>query len=154
MRKALRDILVQLIRNSVYHGIEEPWKRRILGKPEQGRISIIAEEAENSRGERILMITYRDDGGGIDKEKVRQKIISGGNISEEGARMLSEKDLIRYIFQAGFSTAEKADAVAGKGVGMGLVMTRVKESGGRLSVKSQPGLFCEFSLQFPLPGLT
>ncbi|MDR2094503.1 MAG: ammonium transporter [Treponema sp.] len=152
MRKALRDIFVQLIRNSVYHGIEEPWKRRMLGKPECGNISITAEEVENPEG-RNLRIVYRDDGGGIDKEKVRQKIRADGNVPGEGARALSEKDLIRYIFRAGFSTAEKADTVAGKGVGMGLVMTRVKELGGRLSVKSQPGLFCEFSLQFPLSGL-
>jgi Amt family ammonium transporter len=154
MRKALRDILVQFIRNSVYHGIEEPGKRRFLGKPEEGKISISVDESENSRGERNLSILYHDDGGGIDLEKIRRKIIAEGTISAEGARVLSEKDLVRYIFQAGFSTAEKADNVAGRGAGMSLVAARVKELDGRLSIKSQPGLFCEFTLNFPLPSLT
>ncbi|MDR1903398.1 MAG: ammonium transporter [Treponema sp.] len=152
MRKALRDILVQFIRNSVYHGIEEPKKRKLLGKPEKGKISISAEKAEDPNGEKGLRIIYRDDGKGIDREKVRQKIIADGNLSVEKARSLSEKDLIRYIFQAGFSTAEKPDSVAGKGAGMGLVIARVREMGGKLLVKSQPGLFCEFSLNFPLPA--
>ncbi|MDR1933906.1 MAG: ammonium transporter [Spirochaetales bacterium] len=145
-RKAIKDILLQLVRNSVYHGIEAPAKRRGAGKPEKGFISIRTETGGSG-----LRIIYRDDGAGINAEKVKKRALAAGIISEEKAASLSEREKILFIFHPGFSTAEKPDSVAGKGVGLSLVKEKVKELGGKLSLKSRVGSYCEFSLVFPLP---
>jgi two-component system chemotaxis sensor kinase CheA len=147
-RKAIKDILLQLVRNSVYHGIEDPAKRRGAGKPEKGFISIRTEAGESG-----LRIVFRDDGAGIDGEKVKKRALSAGIISKEKAASLSEREKALFIFHPGFSTADKPDSVAGKGVGLSLVKEKVKELGGKLSLKSRAGSYCEFSLIFPLPEL-
>ncbi|MDR2028330.1 MAG: ammonium transporter, partial [Treponema sp.] len=147
--KALKDILVQLVRNSIYHGIEEPEQRRKAGKAESGLISIRA-EAEGSD----LRIVYRDDGAGIDGEKIRQRAVKAGIITKEKADTLNERDRVSLIFHSGFSTADNPDRVAGKGVGLSLVKARVKELNGRLSLKSRRGSYSEFALVFPLRVLT
>ncbi|MDR2159063.1 MAG: ammonium transporter [Treponema sp.] len=147
--KALKDILVQLVRNSVYHGIEKPEQRRKAGKAESGAISIRA-AVEGSD----LRIVYRDDGAGIDGEKIRQRAVKAGIITREKAGTLNEREQLLLIFHSGFSTAENPDRVAGKGVGLSLVKARVKELNGRLSLKSRRGSHSEFTLLFPLRVLT
>jgi signal transduction histidine kinase len=143
--KALRDILVQFVRNSVYHGIEKPADREAAGKKRAGQIRISARSDESK-----FYILYRDDGAGIDGEKAASRAVSRGLITREKAKGLSEQEKIRFIFQPGFSTAENGDAVAGKGVGLSLVRQRIKQLNGKLTLKSRPGLYCEFSLVFPL----
>jgi Amt family ammonium transporter len=147
-RKAIKDILLQLVRNSVYHGIEEPAGRRRAGKAEKGSISIRAGADESS-----LRIVYRDDGAGIDGEKVKKKALEAGILSKEKAASLPEREKILFIFHPGFSTAHRPDSVAGKGVGLCLVKEKVKELGGRLSLKTRAGSYCEFTLVFPLLDL-
>jgi Amt family ammonium transporter len=149
-RKAIQDILVQLVRNSVYHGIETGEKRRAFGKPEKGRININMKETTNGRQGSCLSITFRDDGGGIDRERIRRNIIAKGIVKPEKAEAHSGGELIRFIFETGFSTAEKPDSVAGKGAGMSLVMAKVRETGGKISLRSRQGVFCEFIFSFPL----
>jgi Amt family ammonium transporter len=144
-RRALQDVLVQLVRNSVYHGIETPAERRAAGKPEKGQISIKAHSDEGN-----FYVVYRDDGAGIDREKVKNKAVALGLISAEKAKDLPEQDKIRFIFHPGFSTADKPDNVAGKGVGLALVNEKVKEMGGRFALKSRFGSYCEFNLSFPI----
>jgi Amt family ammonium transporter len=147
--KALKDILVQLVRNSIYHGIEKPEQRLKAGKAETGAISINA-AAEGSE----LRIVYRDDGAGIDGEKIKRKAVKAGIITGEKARAMNEREQALLIFHSGFSTAENPDRVAGKGVGLSLVKTRVKELKGKLSLTSRRGSHSEFVLVFPLHALT
>ncbi|MDR2020839.1 MAG: ammonium transporter [Treponema sp.] len=147
--KALKDILVQLVRNSVYHGIEKPEQRRKVGKAESGSISIRA-AAEGSN----LRIVYRDDGMGIDSEKIKRRALGTGIITREKADTMSEREQMLLIFHPGFSTAETPDRVAGKGAGLSLVTARLRELKGRLSLKSRRGSHSEFTLVFPLHALT
>jgi two-component system chemotaxis sensor kinase CheA len=147
--KALKDILVQLVRNSIYHGIEKPEQRRKEGKAESGAISIRASVEGGG-----LRIVYRDDGAGMDSGKIKRRALKTGVITEEKAGAMSEREQILLIFHPGFSTAENPDRVAGKGVGLSLVTSRVRELNGRLSLKSRRGLYSEFTLVFPLRILT
>jgi Amt family ammonium transporter len=147
--KALKDILVQLVRNSIYHGIEQPEQRRKAGKAESGAISIRA-AVEGSD----LRIVYRDDGAGIDGEKIRRRAVTAGIITREKAATLNERDQASLIFHSGFSTAANPDRVAGKGVGLSVVKTRIKELKGKLSLRSRRGSYCEFILVFPLRVLS
>jgi Amt family ammonium transporter len=147
--KALKDILVQLVRNSIYHGIEKPEQRRQAGKAESGVISIRA-ATEGSD----LRIVYRDDGAGIDGEKIGQKALKAGIITREKAAAMNERDKVLLIFHSGFSTAENSDRVAGKGIGLSLVKARVRELYGKLSLRSRRGSHSEFTLVFPLDVLT
>jgi Amt family ammonium transporter len=143
--KALRDILVQFVRNSVYHGIEKPADREAAGKKRAGKIRISVHSDESK-----FYILYRDDGAGIDGEKVADRAVLQGLVSREKINGLSEQEKIRFIFRPGFSTAENEDTVAGKGVGLSLVAQRIRQLGGKLSLKSRPGQYCEFGLVFPL----
>jgi Amt family ammonium transporter len=147
--KAIKDILVQLVRNSIYHGIEKPEQRRKAGKAENGAISIQA--AANGSDLRII---YRDDGMGIDNEKIKRQALKTGIITKEKADTMSGQEQMLLIFHPGFSTAENPDRVAGKGAGLSLVAARVKELKGRLSLKSRRGSHSEFTLVFPIHALT
>jgi Amt family ammonium transporter len=144
-QKALKDILVQLVRNSIYHGIETPEQRIKAGKPKSGAITIKVEAAEGA-----LRIVFRDDGAGIDGEKIKNEAVKAGLISREKADTMSGQEQALLIFHSGFSTAGSPDEVAGKGVGLSLVKARVQELKGRLSLKSRPGSYSEFILVFPL----
>ncbi|GHU49658.1 hypothetical protein FACS1894200_08520 [Spirochaetia bacterium] len=149
-RKTLSDIFIQLIRNSVYHGIEDKETRQRLGKG-KGQLSIAGSiDAEK----KLFTVLYKDDGGGLDIEKIRRKLLKEGILPPDKVKALERKDLVMYIFNAGFSTADKPDKVAGKGIGMSLVMEKVKELGGKVSIKSRPGEYCAFILTFPLAALT
>jgi two-component system chemotaxis sensor kinase CheA len=148
-RKAIKDILIQLVRNSIYHGIEEPERRKTAGKAEHGTIDIRA-DGEGSN----LRIVYRDDGAGMDAEKIKLKAVKKGIISRERADAMNEREQVMLIFHPGFSTAENPDRTAGKGVGLSLVKTRVRELNGKLFLKSRRGSHSEFTLVFPFSALT
>jgi Amt family ammonium transporter len=147
-QKALKDILVQLVRNSIYHGIETPEQRIKAGKSEGGAITIKAETIGGA-----LRIVFRDDGAGIDGEKIKNKAVKAGLISREKAATMTGQESALLIFHSGFSTAGSPDEVAGKGIGLSLVKTRVQELKGKLSLKSRLGSYSEFILMFPLQVL-
>ncbi|MDR1893205.1 MAG: ammonium transporter [Spirochaetales bacterium] len=147
--KVLKDILIQLVRNSVYHGIEKPEQRRKAGKDEKGLITIRA--AVEGEG---LRIVYRDDGAGIEGEKITRKAVQAGLITPEQAETMTEAEKVRLIFHSGFSTAENPDRVAGKGVGLSVITARIKELNGRLSLGSRRGSHSQWTLVFPLSALT
>lgn len=144
-RKLVKDILIQLIRNSFAHGLESPELRRAAGKAEEGRLSLSVEWGSDT-----LTLRYSDDGRGLNFEKIRQKARS----LEEFAGIadsLGPGDLVKLLFRPGFSTAESLDLSAGRGVGMALVKTRVNKAGGRIAVKSAPGKYLEFAITLPFP---
>ena len=134
--------LEHMLRNAVDHGIESLEKRQQAGKPEQGRISL---RLSREGGYVILMIS--DDGGGIDVEAVRQKAIERELITENSG--LSDQEIMQFIMDAGFSTAQKVTQISGRGVGMDVVVSEIKALGGSISIDSTLGVGTEFMISIP-----
>jgi|Deesub1362B_J571_1020462.scaffolds.fasta_scaffold06436_2 two-component system chemotaxis sensor kinase CheA len=141
----LYDPLVHLLRNAVYHGIEPPEERVKLGKDRTGHLYLSAEHENNH-----LVIRVRDDGRGLQIEKITQRAIERGLISADRLHEMKEEEIIHLIFQPGFSTAEKADDVSGRGVGLDVVHNQIKRLNGIIEIHSEPGKGCEFNLKLPL----
>lgn len=139
----LADPLVHLVRNSIDHGLETPDERRAAGKPEAGRVLL---SARQSGGE--VIITVKDDGRGINRERVRAKAEASGLI-QPGAS-LTDQELLQLIFQPGFSTAQQITNLSGRGVGMDVVKKTVEALRGAIEVTSTPGNGSEISLRIPL----
>jgi len=116
------DPLVHMIRNSVDHGIEPPEERKKLGKPEEGTVWLRAYNEGN-----MIVIEIKDDGRGMDPEKLKQKAIEKGIITPSEAENMSDKEAFMLIFKPGFSTAEKVTSVSGRGVGMDVVKTNIRK---------------------------
>lgn len=139
----LADPLVHLVRNSCDHGLENPADRLAAGKPEAGRIML---SARQQAGE--VIITIKDDGRGINKERVRAKAESSGLIAANAS--LSDQELYQLIFQPGFSTAATVTNLSGRGVGMDVVKRTIDALRGTINVTSHPGQGSEISLAIPL----
>jgi two-component system chemotaxis sensor kinase CheA len=139
---AIGDPLIHLVRNAVDHGIESPTQRSQNGKSERGTVRI---EATTTQGTMRVMVT--DDGRGIDPAEVSKVAISLG-IAEEGT--IPEMDHgLRLIFRPGFSTAAVASGISGRGVGLDVVETAVKQVGGEVRVTSKPGVGSSFEIRLP-----
>ncbi len=139
----LGDPLTHIIRNSIDHGVESPAQRAAVGKPEEGTIRLSAEH----RGGRIV-VEVRDDGGGIDPERVLKKARERGLVSADAN--LSEDEINNLIFLPGFSTAETVSDISGRGVGMDVVRRNIQDVGGRISLKSERGRGMTLTLALPL----
>ena len=139
----LADPLVHLVRNSCDHGLETPEDRLAAGKPEAGHIFLTARQ---QAGE--VIITIKDDGRGINKERVRAKAESSGLIQPNAS--LSDQELYQLIFQPGFSTAQTVTNLSGRGVGMDVVKRTIDALRGTINVASYPGEGSEISLAIPL----
>lgn len=141
----VRDVLVQLARNSIAHGVETPEVRKKNGKESNALLSI---RALPSPAPGVVGLAFRDDGNGLDSKRISAKAKSLGLIEEEADP--SDQDLVKLIFEPAFSTTEKADIHSGRGVGMSIVKERlVNTAGGCIEVVSEPGQFCEFRLYLP-----
>ncbi|MGJ4747560.1 chemotaxis protein CheW [Leptospira sp. SA-E8] len=141
---ALGEPLLHLIRNSVDHGIESPEERKRLGKPETGIVELNAYQGGSN-----IMVEIRDDGRGLDLEKIRKKAIEKGLVSETDAAALEESDIYQFIFAPGFSTADKITDISGRGVGMNVVNSLIQEFKGKILIQSQKGSGTSFVLSFP-----
>jgi two-component system, chemotaxis family, sensor kinase CheA len=139
----LADPLVHLVRNSCDHGLETPEERIAAGKPAAGRIYLTARQ---QAGE--VIITIRDDGRGINRERVRAKAEASGLIAPSAS--LSDQDLLQLIFQPGFSTAQQVTNLSGRGVGMDVVKRTIDALRGTINVASQNGEGSNISLAIPL----
>jgi two-component system, chemotaxis family, sensor kinase CheA len=139
----LADPLVHLVRNSIDHGLEKPEERIAAGKEAKGRVIL---SAHQTGGE--VIITIKDDGRGINRERVRAKAESSG-ITQPGAT-LTDQDLLQLIFQPGFSTAQAVTNLSGRGVGMDVVKKTVEALRGTIDITSKPGEGSEVSLRIPL----
>lgn len=139
------DPLVHLIRNSIDHGIETPEKRRELGKPEEGTVVLRAYHSGNN-----VFIEIEDDGAGINRERVLNKALENGVITEEEASTLNDQQIYSLLFASGFSTAETITDVSGRGVGLDVVRATFESLGGVVSVDSTLGKGSIFSIQLPL----
>lgn len=139
-----KDIAIQLLKNAIVHGIEIPKVRLQQGKAEIGTIKMsLMMNAENE-----LFLSVADDGQGISLERIRIKAVQLGLVSAEQAVKLSEKALYEFMFKSGFSTAERLDEDAGRGVGMDIVHKLVNSVQGRLGIKSVPQQSTQFMIKF------
>lgn len=139
------DPLQHLLRNAADHGLESNEERLALGKEEVGQIYLDAYQDGNN-----VNIVVRDDGAGIDVEKVKQKAIEKGNITPEQAEIMTDKDVIDLLFKPIFSTAEKITDVSGRGVGLDVVKTKIEGLGGNIECKTVLGEGSSFIIRLPL----
>lgn len=144
-QRSISEVLTQLLRNSIVHGIETPATRQAHDKPEQGLIQVSIKPSESGG----LEVIFHDDGQGLSTEKIKQTAIDKGIISAEKAASIDRRKIIGLIFQPGFSTADKVDKHAGRGVGMDVVASTIRELGGSLKIRSVDHQFCEFRLTLP-----
>ena len=139
------DPHMHLLRNSADHGLESNEERVRLGKPEVGSIFLDAYQDGNN-----VVIEVRDDGAGINIDRVRQKAIEKGSITEKQAETMTDKDFIDLLFQPSFSTAEKITDVSGRGVGLDVVKTKIEALGGNITAKTVAGEGSTFTISLPL----
>lgn len=139
------DPLQHLLRNAADHGLESNEERLALGKEEVGNIYLDAYQDGNN-----VTIEVRDDGAGINIEKVKNKAISTGAITPEQAENMTDKEVVDLLFRPSFSTSEKITDVSGRGVGLDVVKTKVEELGGSIECKSVLGEGSRFIIRLPL----
>ncbi|MDM5198888.1 chemotaxis protein CheA [Fictibacillus enclensis] len=139
------DPLVHLLRNSLDHGIEDPEQRIRSRKSEKGTITLKAYHSGNR-----VFIEIQDDGAGIDADKVLNRAVQKGIISENSARTLTGRHVYELLFAPGFSTAEVISDISGRGVGLDAVKNKIESLGGSVSVDSTAGQGSTFSIQLPL----
>ena len=143
--EAIRDPLTHLIRNSVDHGIEKAEVRKQRGKPEEGKIVI---SAFHESGQ--VSIEIKDDGNGIDPQKIIAKALQKGILTPDQIKSMSAKQILQIIFMPGFSTAEQVTNISGRGVGMDVVKSNVEKIGGSVDIYSEVGSGSTFKLKIPL----
>ena len=139
------DPLMHLLRNAADHGLESNEDRIKAGKPEQGSIYLDAYQDGNN-----VVIEVRDDGAGINIQKVKRKAIERGIITEEQSTTMSDNEVIDLLYQPSFSTADKISDVSGRGVGLDVVKTKIEALGGDLETKSVTGSGSTFIIRLPL----
>lgn len=142
---ALIEPMLHLLKNAVVHGIEPPDTRRLIGKPERGRITVSIEADEEA-----VVLSITDDGGGISPTKLREKAVASGIITGEQSQSMSDRDALELIFDRGLTTADKLDMNAGRGVGMSIVKEAIESRGGSVLVKSEPQRGTTFTILMPL----
>lgn len=139
------DPMVHIIRNAVDHGLETPRERRAKGKPEAGTISISAEQKGNQ-----IVIEVSDDGRGINLDRVKTKALQQNLISEDEAVRMTDEAAVNLIFLPGFSTAEVATELSGRGVGMDVVKTNVSKLNGTVEITTHKDKGSAFTIRIPL----
>ena len=139
------DPLMHLIRNSADHGLEDNATRAQRGKDPVGNIYLDAYQDGNN-----VVIEVRDDGNGIDVEKIRNKAIEKGTVTPEQAEVMTDKEVIDLLFQPSFSTAKQVTDVSGRGVGLDVVKTKIESLGGDIEVKTMLGEGSTFIIRLPL----
>jgi two-component system chemotaxis sensor kinase CheA len=145
MVELIGDPLVHLVRNSLDHGLEEPAVRTAAGKSPGGTLRLEARE----EGDQIV-IRITDDGAGIDPERIAGKAVEKGLVTADRVRTLSKREILDFIFLPGFSTKEVASDVSGRGVGMDVVRTNVKNMNGTVELDSNLGQGTTVTLRLPL----
>lgn len=134
--------LEHMLRNAVGHGIELPEVRQAAGKAARGRISL-----ELSREGADVLLTMSDDGAGINVDAVRNKAVERGLMSADSE--LSPQEVMQFILHSGFSTAEQVTQVSGRGVGMDVVSSEIRQLGGSINIESEPGQGTRFVVRLP-----
>lgn len=143
--EALADPLVHLVRNAIDHGVEMPELREAQGKPRMGHVRLSAQQEGD-----YVSIEVQDDGAGIDPEKLRAKAREKGLIDPEAAARLSSEECLHLVFLPGFSTKQQVTDISGRGVGMDVVQSRIRELSGQIQIQSELGRGSRFLIRVPL----
>lgn len=152
LRKTIKDMLVQLVRNSAVHGIEAPETRRAAGKPEEGRVRL-----STRIGSGGLAIFVEDDGRGIAAERLGERLIEAGRLTKSQFDAMPLSEQLKLIFESEVSTHEGVSELAGRGIGMSIVAESCRQMGATIEVEAEPGRFTRFVIEFragdntPLP---
>ena len=141
----LNDPLVHLLRNSVDHGLESPEVRRQKGKNKIGTIHLSAKQEGNH-----ILVSVKDDGRGINLEKVKKGALARNLITPSQLQTMGKQDILQLIFEAGFSTADKVSNISGRGVGMDVVRTNIRNLNGIIDIQSEVNVGTEVLLKLPL----
>lgn len=141
----LREIIVQLARNAVVHGIETPDERLNLGKSDIGAIALSCRTVNDGSVE----LVFRDDGRGISTDRIREAALRSGRHSEEELKAWDDRRIISLLFESGFSTATEVSTDAGRGVGMDVIKEKLHALGGKLKLSTRPGQSCEWRILLP-----
>ena len=141
----IRDPMTHMVRNSADHGLETPAQRRAAGKPETGHITLNAYH----QGSHVLL-EIGDDGRGLAVGMIREKALRQGLATPAQLAAMSEREIQRFIFRPGFSTATSVTSVSGRGVGMDVVKTNLERIGGVIELRSRPGRGTTFTIKIPL----
>lgn len=145
---AFRDIMIQLIRNSIKHGIESKEERLSSGKLSKGSISIELDKVDDSH----LLVTYKDDGRGLNIEEIKQKAIQSAQTTEFEVEGMSDAEVVALIFENGFSTAKEVTEHAGRGQGMSLVKTLIEGLNGSYEIEFESGKYFKMIINLPVSG--
>jgi two-component system chemotaxis sensor kinase CheA len=143
--RIIGEILLHAVRNALDHGIERADDRTAAGKGPHGRIEVAA----YALGER-LVVTVRDDGRGVDIERVRQRAVDRGLLAPDAAAAAGTAELLDLLFHPGFSTATSVTLVSGRGIGMDVIRSLAAEHGGSVVIASTPGRGTELTIELPL----
>lgn len=140
----LPPIIMHLVRNALDHGIEGALEREKIGKPAKGKVSITVEQVSSR-----IFVTIKDDGRGIDYEKIRQKALQNFPERAKEIQNADEDSLLQFIFMSGFSTKEQVTALSGRGIGLDVVRTEMEKLKGKIRVESKKNQGCTFELSLP-----
>ncbi|MEH6402530.1 MAG: chemotaxis protein CheW [Sneathiella sp.] len=141
----IKDPLTHMVRNSADHGLEIPKERLAAGKKDTGRIVL---DAYHEGGH--IIITIKDDGRGLNSEKIKKKILENELATESELNDMSTQQIQNFVMRAGFSTADKVTNVSGRGVGMDVVRSNIEKIGGTIELKSEEGRGSTFTIKIPL----
>jgi len=141
----IKDPLTHMVHNSADHGIETPADRVAAGKPETGRVVL---DARHEGGH--IVIEIADDGRGLSIDKIKEKAIANGLVTEAEFEALSDRQIQQFIFKPGFSTAAKVTNVSGRGVGMDVVRSNIEKIGGNIELSTVEGRGSTFTIKIPL----
>jgi two-component system chemotaxis sensor kinase CheA len=143
--ESLADPLIHMVRNSLDHGVESPADRLAAGKPEQGTVRISARQESD-----FVVIDVRDDGRGIDPQRVKEKAVQSGLVTREAAQAMSDEAAANLVFAPGFSTRDAVSDLSGRGVGMDVVRSAVIKAGGDVMLRSVLGTGTTVTVRLPL----
>lgn len=148
MADEIRGIGLQLLRNAVAHGIEDPEERGAHGKPAIGVVHFACRDI----GHGTVEFTVRDDGRGISPKRIREALVRSERYTQADVDAMGDRDVVMKIFEPGVSTIGSSTRDAGHGAGMDVVLNRVNALGGRISMSTQGHSHTEFRMRFPIPG--
>lgn len=146
-KKIIEEIktpLIHIIRNSIDHGIETPDERTRNGKPPEGKITLSASHVDNN-----IVIEIKDDGRGINLEKIKEKALKNGYLSEEELNSMTDEQITNIIFAPGFSTGEEITNISGRGIGLDVVQTKIAQLNGKVHVISELNKGCCVRIELP-----
>ncbi|MFE1599135.1 hybrid sensor histidine kinase/response regulator [Methylobacterium sp. ID0610] len=143
--EVIKDPLTHMVRNSADHGIESAAERKAAGKPEKGTIRLNAFHEGGT-----ITIEIADDGKGLDLGTIRRKAVERGIATEAEVERMTDAQVAKFIFHAGFSTAKAITSVSGRGVGMDVVKTNIELIGGTVDIRTQLGQGTTFTIKIPL----